>query len=56
MVVSRTSAKAECDLSSLSSLCMCVDLFKTPPGNGISTGNSLISSPDLESPQKINLE
>ena len=26
------------------------------PGNGISTGNSLISSPDLDSPQKFSLD
>ena len=52
------SAKAERDLSSLSSVCMCVDLFKTPPPPEMAflLGYSLISSPDLDSPQKINLE
>ena len=52
------SAKAECSLSSLSCVWMYVDQNKEtpPPGNCISTGNSLISSLDLDSPQKINLE
>ena len=64
---SRVSAKAECDLSSLYGVCMYVDHFgytpqcrpcsHTPsPGNGISTGNSLISSPNLDSPQKFSLD
>ena len=57
-LLSCASAKAECSLSSLSCVCVYVDQNKgtPPPGNGISTGNSLISSPDLDSPQKINLE
>ena len=51
------SAKAEHSLSSLSCVCVYVDQNKeTPTRNGIYTGNSLISSPDLDSPQKINLE
>ena len=45
-------------------VCVCVDQNKRtppsppppPPRNGISTGNSLISSLDLNLPQKINLE
>ena len=57
-VFSCASAKAERSLSSLSCLWMYVDQNKGTPssGNGISTGNSLISSLDLDSPQKINLE
>ena len=53
----RMNPKAEHDLSSLSCVCVYVDQNKaTPtPGNGISTMNSLISSPDLDSPQKISL-
>ena len=55
-IFSCTSAKAVSSLSSLSCVCVYVDQNKgTPPGNSISTGNSLISSPDLDSPQKINL-
>ena len=51
------SAKAERSLSSLSCMCVYVDQNKwTPPRNGISTGNSLISSPDLDSPQKFILD
>ena len=50
-------AFAECDLRNLSSVCMCVGLFKTPhPKNGISTGNFLMSSLDLGSRPKFNLE
>ena len=54
-------AALERSLSSLSCVCVYVDQNKgtpppPPPRNGISTGNSLISSPDLDSPQKINLE
>ena len=38
-------------------VCVYVDQNLTPsPGNGISTGNSLISSQDLGSPQKFNLD
>ena len=51
--------KAECGLSSLSCVWMYVDqnqLTPPPPRNGISTGNSLISSPDLDSPQKFILD
>ena len=56
-IFSHASTKAEHDLSSLSDVCMCVDLFKTPPPkNGISTRNSLISSPDLDSPKKFSLD
>ena len=53
------SAKAERSLSSLSCVyvCICRPNKGTPPaGNGFSTGNSLISSLDLDSPQKFNLE
>ena len=40
---------------------MCMDVCRPksgrlPPGNGISTWNSLISSPDLDSPQKFILD
>ena len=51
------SAKAERGLSSLSCVWMYADQNQgTPPGNGISTGNSLISSPDLDSSQKFILD
>ena len=36
--------------------CVYVDKNLTPPRNGISTGNFLISSPDLGSPPKFRLE
>ena len=56
LLFSCASAKAERSLSSLSCVCVYVDQNKgTPPGIGISTGNSLISSQDLDSPQKVNL-
>ena len=48
------SAKAEHDLSNLSGMFLYVELGD-PPGNGIFTGNSLISSLDLDSPQKFSL-
>ena len=44
-------SKAELDLSSLSCVCMCVDLFKTPPLEmAFLLGIPL--SLDLDSPQK----
>ena len=55
-IFSYASAKAERSLSSLSCVCVYVDQNKAPPGNGISTGNSLISSLDLDSPQKFILD
>ena len=70
-VISRASAKAERDLSSLYGMFLFVERGITPPmppsriqltshtpspGNGISTGNSLISSLDLDSPQKFCLD
>ena len=57
-IFSHSSAKAERGLSSLSCVWMYVDQNQgtPPPGNGISTGNSLISSPDLDSPQKFSLD
>ena len=59
LLFSCASAKAERSLSSLSCMCVYVDQNKgtpPPPRNGISTGNSLISSPDLDSPQKFILD
>ena len=56
---SHMSAKAKHGLSSLSCVWMYVDQNQgttLPPRNGISTGNSLISSPDLDSPQKFILD
>ena len=59
-IFNRASTKAECDLSSLSGVFLCriggPPNPPTPPGNGISTGNFLISSPDLGSPTQFNLE
>ena len=56
-IFSRASAKADRGLSSLSCVWMYVDQNQgPPPGNCISTGNSLISSPDLDSPQKFILD
>ena len=57
-IFSHASAKAECNLSSLSGMFLCVDLdpSHTPTVNFISTGNFLILSPDLGSPTQINLE
>ena len=56
-VFSHASAKAERGLSSMSCVWMYVDQNQgTPPRNGISTGNSLISSLDLDSPQKFILD
>ena len=61
-IFSRASAQAEHGLSSLSCVWMYVDQNQgtpwppNPPRNDISTGNSLISSPDLDSPQKFILD
>ena len=56
-IFSRASAKAECHLSNLSYVCMCVDQNKAPPPrSGIFTRNFLISSLDLGSPPKSILE
>ena len=57
-IFSRASAKAECHLSNLSYVCMCVDQNKPPPSprSGIFTRNFLISSQDLGSLPKSILE
>ena len=57
IIFSRTSAKAERDLTNLSCVFLYVDLFWPPPAeNVISTRNFLISSPDLVSAPKFTLE
>ena len=61
IIFSRAPAKAERDLSSLPGVFLCVELgdpptLPHPPGNGISTGNFLISSLDLDSPTQFSLE
>ena len=57
IIFSRTSAKAERDLTNLSCVFLYVDLFWSPPAeNVISTRNFLISSPDLVSAPKFTLE
>ena len=53
---SHATALAEHDSTNLSCMLLYADKNLGPPGNGISTRNFLISSPDLGTPSKFTLE